>query len=1165
MPTKNHNLLLNRAFQYLGIILIMAALGGGYWYWKQAQAGANIKAPSNSGLKAYWKFDETAGTSATDSSGNNNTGTLQSSPSRVEGKKNKAITFNGSNQYVSVPDSTSINIGTAVTVSAWVKGDSWADGDTNAVYIKYLSHYVTVNTSGNVGVYGYGKSPVGYHHSNQALKTGIWYNIAVTIDASEFRIYIDGKLDKTVSATGTLSTSAGQAAAIGAEPGGGSRYFNGSIDEVRIYNRALPMEEIASSYAETKIDYSFENSLEQGLVGYWKLDDASGTSAADSSGNGNTGTLTSGPTWTTGQIGGATDFDGTDDHIVTNDINALDGLSFLTVGAWANIDALTQDKTIFSKSNSSADGNRIQMALGGTGYGEPNDITLSIGDASNQYAYTTGDIVSTGVWNHYVMVFDGTQTGNANRLKLYKNGTQQALTFGGGVTIPATTSASNAGIFQIGAETNHVTSNRYWDGSIDEIRVYNRPLGADEVAKLYRTTAPDDPDTGLVGYWPFNGSDISGTTAYDRSGKGGNGTLTNGPTKTIGKIGQAFSFNGTNQYASLGINKFGPILNGRSQVTVSAWVNPSAYPADAARKRILSILTNDTSAGVLLNIYDDSGLIEMGGRSSTGDSFQTASVAYPALNEWHFVTGILDFPNDKIYLYLDGVLRVTQSVTFANASYTNGTPTTLTDSIGSLSTTGEYFSGKIDEPRIYNRALSASEIWNLYQAGAADKMNSADSQIDSLEKGMVGYWKLDDASGTSASDASGNANTGTLTNGPTWTTGQIGGATSFDGTDDYITVPDGNSLDLTSDMTISVWANADNWTGEGNISTLVKKDLNYILRKDADAGTGGSGLKLLWWDGTNLLAQRVSTLPTTGAWHHIVGVIESNSTRKIYVDGALQSGTDYSSAQARVLTANLSIGNHQSAGTESFDGKMDEVRIYNRALSADEVVKLYKTTMPDDPDTGLVGYWPFNGPDIAGTTAYDRSGKGNTGTLTNGPTRAIGKIGQGMSFDGSDDYVALGTTSTAFNFANNLSASAWIKTATNGKLILEYQNSTPLVYMSVGPTTAGGTANKFVVYLRTNSGSVAVFSSAQSVTDNAWHHVAFTRDTAAQKVRFYIDGSFDSEISYTDTGAIDTSGASSHRIGGTGSYYFNGSIDEVRVFNRALTQTEITALYNAGR
>src|SRR3989338_2465947 len=55
---------------------------------------------------------------------------------------------------------------------------------------------------------------------------------------------------------------------------------------------------------------------------------------------------------------------------------------------------------------------------------------------------------------------------------------------------------------------------------------------------------------------------------------------------------------------------------------------------------------------------------------------------------------------------------------------------------------------------------------------------------------------------------------------------------------------------------------------------------------------------------------------------------------------------------------------------------------------------------------GLVGYWSFDGKDMAGNTAYDRSGQGNNGTLTNGPTRAIGKIGQGLSFDGSNDYVA---------------------------------------------------------------------------------------------------------------------------------------------------------------
>jgi hypothetical protein len=85
----------------------------------------------------------------------------------------------------------------------------------------------------------------------------------------------------------------------------------------------------------------------------------------------------------------------------------------------------------------------------------------------------------------------------------------------------------------------------YFDGKADELRIYDRALGATEIGNLYALGAAKFQDTqsnqltnGLIGYWPFNGPDISGTTAYDRAGSN-NGTLTNGPTKTIGRSGQA--------------------------------------------------------------------------------------------------------------------------------------------------------------------------------------------------------------------------------------------------------------------------------------------------------------------------------------------------------------------------------------------------------------------------------------------------------------------------------------------------------------------------------------------------------------------------------------------------------------------------------------------------
>ena len=98
---------------------------------------------------------------------------------------------------------------------------------------------------------------------------------------------------------------------------------------------------------------------------------------------------------------------------------------------------------------------------------------------------------------------------------------------------------------------------------------------------------------------------------------------------------------------------------------------------------------------------------------------------------------------------------------------------------------------------------------------------------------------------------------------------------------------------------------------------------------------------MYWWDGSNVRYVAVSTLPSTGDWHHIVGIISGNDISALYIDGVSSAGAAATyAADSRVLTNVLEIGSGVS-GSESFDGVIDEVRIYNRALSASEVQALY--------------------------------------------------------------------------------------------------------------------------------------------------------------------------------------------------------------------------------
>ncbi|PIZ47562.1 hypothetical protein COY32_01485, partial [candidate division WWE3 bacterium CG_4_10_14_0_2_um_filter_41_14] len=199
---------------------------------------------------------------ACDVSGSGNHGTANGTMTDsdyVTGKIGpKALDFDGTDDYLAVADSDGLDASEAVTVSAWVNGTSWADADRKSVFIKGGAYYLTVSPSGNVAVYGYGKSSQGYHLSNATLSTGTWYSLALTIDPNGFKIYINGVLDKTIAATGLITTNTG-VSAVGAEPGGTSRFFNGKIDEVKIYNYARTPEQIKADYNNTKAYFAGGN------------------------------------------------------------------------------------------------------------------------------------------------------------------------------------------------------------------------------------------------------------------------------------------------------------------------------------------------------------------------------------------------------------------------------------------------------------------------------------------------------------------------------------------------------------------------------------------------------------------------------------------------------------------------------------------------------------------------------------------------------------------------------------------------------------------------------------------------------------------------------------------------------------------------------------------
>jgi hypothetical protein len=217
---------------------------------------------------------------------------------------------------------------------------------------------------------------------------------------------------------------------------------------------------------------------------------------------------------------------------------------------------------------------------------------------------------------------------------------------------------------------------------------------------------------------------------------------------------------------------------------------------------------------------------------------------------------------------------------------------------------------------------------------------------------LVGYWNFDEGSGTTAYDSSGNGLDGTLNGDPQWVIGQVGGALEFDG-DDSVEIPHNPLLSITDEITITVWTYM-NANASGEMVVVSKggwaaNDLPYEVTETPGAQ--------VWWqiyddEGRDTCA---APSPPVEEWHHIAATYDGQIF-KCYIDGELADEWAYAGTMPE-NTASVTIG-QRSRGGYFYSGIIDEVAIYNRAFSADEI----PSTMLGLGDTGkALGPIPADG------------------------------------------------------------------------------------------------------------------------------------------------------------------------------------------------------------
>ncbi|KKS82844.1 MAG: protein of unknown function with transmembrane region [Candidatus Wolfebacteria bacterium GW2011_GWC1_43_10] len=251
-----------------------------------------------------------------------------------------------------------------------------------------------------------------------------------------------------------------------------------------------------------------------------------------------------------------------------------------------------------------------------------------------------------------------------------------------------------------------------------------------------------------------------------------------------------------------------------------------------------------------------------------------------------------------------------------------------------------------DWHNIYNLPKGSGNQYYLVSSSTAATVVSGQESVlsNNVAAGLVGHWKFDEATGDTAYDSSGNYNNGTLANGPTRTASsscQVGNCLSFNGTTSYVSSTDSGSLDIAGNLTISVWVK---WNSFKNYGLMVEKGpangsvvaMNYAIWSYADntiKGFIGNG------SASNQTDYVSASVLTAGAWH-LVNLVADGSNLSIYVDGTFR----VSSTQTVTPAANA-YPLYITAPTYTLDGLIDDVRVYNRTLSADEIKQLYQSSV----------------------------------------------------------------------------------------------------------------------------------------------------------------------------------------------------------------------------
>jgi glucose/arabinose dehydrogenase len=458
-------------------------------------------------------------------------------------------------------------------------------------------------------------------------------------------------------------------------------------------------------------------------------------------------------------------------------------------------------------------------------------------------------------------------------------------------------------------------------------RVWNFDHWSDGGTRLHDITVPATASTltavyadggpvavpGLIAAYGFD--ETVGTSAVDATGRGHTGTVRNSAWSAAGKHAGALQLNGTDSWVTVADAADLDLTN---TMTFSAWVKLSSL------KPWQTVVMKEGAGTLAYGLYATNGGTDGKANASAGET-TVYTPGKTQANVWTHLAGTYD--GSALRIYVDGSLVNTI------AGVAKPTATTGVLRIGGNAVwTGEQLNGLIDDVRIYDRALSAAEITtDMSTAVSGGTTPPPPPPPPPAGNGPVVDLRFDDGAGTVAKDSSGRGHDGTI-KGALWTTtGKVGGALSFNGSTDWVTVADANDLDLTNALTLEAW-----------VKPKTLKSWQAVISKEAPGtiayalyATGGSVAQPNAWIGPS--GSYSPTPLTAGRWTHLAAVYDA-STLRLYVDGQLVD-TRTGVAAPPATTGVLRIGGSGVWSGEQFDGLIDEIRVYDRALTAADVAQ----------------------------------------------------------------------------------------------------------------------------------------------------------------------------------------------------------------------------------